>query len=256
MFLIERRRGLQGGGGTASTAHSGEGQFRGKVDEALAVARKVLDDERSGGGGGGGELRYLGDTAHTYGDKFAVVERATNATVVSTLHLLQGLGMSRPVMVAAQGWARRRRAVTLRFSSEHRCAFVRLVTRSVEDPVKRVKKNIFGGVTTTKTFHDETDYHWRYTQHWTLALISMRHRGGGDGGDREDGEDGRDGGGDGGGDGGDGGDGEEDGGFVEDRVILGERSGNRLFENQTEAMPYPGVTTMDEGEELYYELYY
>ena len=202
MFLIERRRGLQGGGGTASTAHSGEGQFRGKVDEALAVARKVLDDERSGGGG---ELRYLGDTAHTYGDKFAVVERATNATVVSTLHLLQGLGMSRPVMVAAQGWARRRRAVTLRFSSEHRCAFVRLVTRSVEDPVKRVKKNIFGGVTTTKTFHDETDYHWRYTQHWTLALISMRHRGGGDGGDREDGEDGedgRDGGGDGGGDGG------------------------------------------------------
>lgn len=101
--------------------------FREKVQAALQAARRVLGDARA-------PLRYAGDAAHAYGDKFAIVAAAVGAAAASELAALRAVGLSDELLTQALEWQRAGKTVTLQLEGAEHCTPKGHRTRVEESP--------------------------------------------------------------------------------------------------------------------------
>jgi hypothetical protein len=71
-------------------------EFRAKVDSALDTVRRLLDTTKH-------PVRAA-DVAHTYADKFALVESATSAALTSVGTAFEALGMTSATLDSMRKW--------------------------------------------------------------------------------------------------------------------------------------------------------
>mmetsp|Transcript_26534 Transcript_26534/g.66767 ORF Transcript_26534/g.66767 Transcript_26534/m.66767 type:complete len:940 (-) Transcript_26534:58-2877(-) len=142
-----------------------ETRFRRKMEKALSTVRKVLENER--------HPEVPADVDHEYRDKFSLADVLSQTYVGAMLNSLQSLGLDRAKLEelyekAEQG----KRAVTLRLTSEEKCAFDREETRKVDSDTQHVTtwKGAIGGMISraTKTVTKVTEYFWHFRVHYEL----------------------------------------------------------------------------------------
>jgi hypothetical protein len=128
-----------------------EHRFQAQVRSALATVRTLLENER--------QPHLPSEVPHQYIDKYLLAEFLTNTSFAALLNALQLLGISNAVLHTLIDWAKQR-SVTLRFTAEERCEFVREETRKEESKDQRVVENTFLGKFTHKTVTTITEYFW------------------------------------------------------------------------------------------------
>jgi len=141
-------------------------QFHAKLERAMERVRLVLHTNRA--------PCFAADVHHKYQDKYMLAESMTNAALASQTNALASLGLTCDQIEQMRTWAQTS-AVSLRFQSEERCAFVREESREVEDPTKRVVEGgvigVFAGKLTSKTVTKVTEYFWKYDASYELLAV-------------------------------------------------------------------------------------
>jgi hypothetical protein len=114
---------------------------------------------------------YLFSVSCTY----RLVEAQLSAFAVSVTQALGLVGLSDEVLQQLRSWSAGGSAVTLRFTRESRCLFVREVTREVESPNKSVSEWSQGGRPVETYSHrivtTVTDYYWSWGGSWSLSAF-------------------------------------------------------------------------------------
>jgi hypothetical protein len=150
-------------------------RFLARVDEALAITRRVLGDAR---------CPVLPDAVeHAYSDKFALAETTLSAAAASCLQALQLAGLDAAALATARAWAASGAEVTLRLRADTRCAFAREAVRELASPQAVVTTEVSAGAgapvhetTRTSVATRVTEYFWRFESIWALDVF----RGAGD----------------------------------------------------------------------------
>jgi hypothetical protein len=93
-----------------------EYRFRQQVERALKSVKTVLDTTKQPG--------FPHDIAHTYGDKYAMINVLTNNMIGATLNCLALLGMTQEKLAQMKEFGHRH-SVTLRFASKESCWYSR-----------------------------------------------------------------------------------------------------------------------------------
>ena len=108
---------------------------------------------------------YPGDVPHEYNDKYVLAEFLTSTCLAAEINALEYLGLSADHLQQLREWSAEK-AVTLRFSTEERCAFDRKETRKVESDTERVTSLKMGDYA-AKITNKVRKSHWRgYCQNW------------------------------------------------------------------------------------------
>ena len=157
-----------------------QASFNARLEEALAVAEKVLGQDKLGC------VSSPSDVEHGYVDKFCLATAQVNAAVVSLLDALKVAGLDACALAAARDHAAASSA-TLRFAATTSCAFSREAVREEEGKI-RVKatslresvESVISGVSTTSVSTLHTDYFWMFSWSWSLELYRGSGRGEGD----------------------------------------------------------------------------
>lgn len=135
-------------------------EVRQQIDQAVTVVRKSLDATRN--------PQHPSEVAHTYDDKFGIVELATRAALAVQLNTLaNGFGLT-PERVQALQAARGNKTVTLRYDGSTTCAFRETRTREEESATRLEKQSVLGK-TTYKSVTTITEHFWKYTVGWSAA---------------------------------------------------------------------------------------
>lgn len=141
-----------------------ESEFRARVDAALRRIRTVLDNTRN--------PQYPADVPHKYDDKYLLAEFLTRISVAAVLQSLDSIGLTPQKLAQLREWARVR-SVTLRFTAQEDCKFLREEVRKVESAHEIVteKTGFLGGKTTKteKVVTTITEYFWRFDFNYELA---------------------------------------------------------------------------------------
>jgi hypothetical protein len=98
--------------------------FEERVRLALRVVERVLLQAK--------RPALASDVPHTYSDKYALVESATNVGVLALLHVFELLGLSQDGVLLMVEWSASR-AVRLEFRMQEACSFDRKEEREVEE---------------------------------------------------------------------------------------------------------------------------
>ena len=143
-----------------------EGVFQNKVDEVLKTVRTVLSTEKN--------PTRPADCAHTYDDKYQIVERGVRAGVASFLNAFDLLGANADAFDKMMAWTLARRSVTLRLQSEETCTFIKKASRDVESATKHVTEyegSVFGKEKVThKTVTTITEWFWKFEYNYTISV--------------------------------------------------------------------------------------
>jgi len=100
-------------------------RFHQQVDSALSKIETILDTTRN--------PRYTEEKDHTYNDKFGLAEFLTNTAMAAQANALERLGMDNEIFQKLHSLsAKEKCSVTLRFTSEESCDFVKEQTVDVE----------------------------------------------------------------------------------------------------------------------------
>ncbi|CAK9022758.1 unnamed protein product [Durusdinium trenchii] len=120
------------------------------------------------------------DTDVQGADKFALVERVTQLTLASQVNCFEAilglhkeiLGLEAPKWMEVKRWAERAE-VSLRFTAEERCSFLREETREVEDASRSVTEFSVGYAMglTSKTVTKETQFFWNFEVTYKVELL-------------------------------------------------------------------------------------
>ena len=152
--------------GTGLEAYSRE-RFLARLDEALAVTRRVLGEARC--------PVLPGGVDHAYADKYALVETTLSAAAASTLQALQAWGLDGAKLGTCREWAASGAEVTLRLRGSSRCAFAREEQRELALPQKVVVKEVRAGGAAPQTTRTSvstlvTEYLWKFDAAWELDV--------------------------------------------------------------------------------------
>jgi len=143
-------------------------RFERQVNEALIVAERVLTAARCG--------QLPAERDHGYGDKYDLAQTDISAAVVSSLQTLQTLGLTGDALRTLRSWAAGGQAVTLRFTAESKCTFVKETKREEDRPHSMTTtESIAGAVVTaltTKVTTSITEFVWSYESSWALDAYS------------------------------------------------------------------------------------
>jgi len=115
------------------------------------------------------------DAAHTYDDKYALVELQVINAAAATMHALHRAGASYSALATMARWADGGQAVTLRLSHVAGTRLVGKVERREEGPaLETVSTNFMGmeSTTTTRVVHIVEDYEWASSRNWTLTAFA------------------------------------------------------------------------------------
>ncbi len=88
---------------------------------------------------------------HKYDDKYALAEFVTNCALAAQFNVLELLGLSDAGIKRLKEWSKQR-TVTLRFTAEERCTYLREETRKVEsgdEYVTEVDSSVIGRIKRT-----------------------------------------------------------------------------------------------------------
>ena len=131
------------------------------LQRALVEMRKVLDATRN--------PKIPADVEHTYDDKYAVVNQATQAALVAQLNILcDGFGLSAGKLAQLQKLAaENHKTVILRFDQSSSCEYADTVEHEVEGPAI-VSKGLFGK-TTHKNITRVIHHVWKYEVEWAIS---------------------------------------------------------------------------------------
>ena len=113
---------------------------------------------------------------HTYEDKYLLTEFLCNMGLASQLTCLGQLGVRAAQLAQLKAWADAGNAVTLRFRTEERCAFLRAETREQEAPTKTVLTSSGGTGTphntvTASVVTTVKEFLWRLDHAWELLAL-------------------------------------------------------------------------------------
>ena len=106
-----------------------EAQFRIRIDKALARVKTLLENSRN--------PQYATEVPHKYDDKYLLADTATNGAIRAHLVTLEQLGLTGAQLGQLKEWSSTR-SVTLRFTSEEKCTFLRKTVREVQSDTKSV----------------------------------------------------------------------------------------------------------------------
>ena len=179
-----------------------EQRFRGNVETALVKVKQILEANRS--------LSTPENVPHTYTDKYLLANVLTSTAIASHLDCLSALGLQAADLLKLKEWSKSR-SITIQFSAEEHCDFLREVKRDVESDTKVVTEvSVLGkaaDVFKTRVVTTITEYFWAFTSNISLSA----YRGVGD---------------------------EEKG----DRIVIFSRSsGRQEIKTSTKTAPYPEV---------------
>ncbi|MCS6901257.1 MAG: hypothetical protein RMJ98_16530, partial [Myxococcales bacterium] len=147
-----------------------EARFRRNIDAALQSIRTILDHTKN--------PCYPEDVPHRYEDKFLLAEFLTRTATVAVLQGLGALGLSSEGLAKLLAWSRIH-PVTLRFTAEERCKFLREETRQEESTQQHTieKRSLQGGNTTTtaKIITTVKEYFWSFEFSYELVAYQGNH---------------------------------------------------------------------------------
>ena len=192
-----------------STAVRSEAEMRRDLERVLQEMRRVLDATRT--------PRHAAEVPHTYFDKYACVERASQAALVAQLNVLcDGFGLNQAVLRKLFDDAKSsNQTVTLRFEQSSTCTYVpancwivgllpivrvlhscclrvhflfaiacSVVCSSYVDTIQRdeeaphrVERRGLFGKTTYKHITRVIEHVWRYQVHWRISAYCGRLEG-------------------------------------------------------------------------------
>eukprot|EP01064_Diplonema_japonicum_P028213 TRINITY_DN4274_c0_g8_i1.p1 TRINITY_DN4274_c0_g8~~TRINITY_DN4274_c0_g8_i1.p1 ORF type:complete len:913 (+),score=223.43 TRINITY_DN4274_c0_g8_i1:28-2739(+) len=128
------------------------------VHNAMEQVKKVLSVERT--------PKLPEEVHHKYDDKFALAEFLVEAAVPAQLHCLEILGLGKDgLSKAREKCCEQKKTVTLRFTSEERCTFIKEETKTVSNPTKNVTEVGIGATIkriTSKSTMKVTTWHWNF----------------------------------------------------------------------------------------------
>lgn len=148
------------------------------VQAALNQVSKILDTEAR-------PVRLLAadETEHTYDDKFSVAENLTStAKTAFTTVLQEALGLITPEQqsLVADKWLKKNNEqVTIRFSAQDSCTFLKEADVQVSDGTYKTEvksSNGFLGSSTTSremtSYRTVKEYHWKVEMQYKLSLYA------------------------------------------------------------------------------------
>lgn len=134
-------------------------EFTNKVDASLLQVKKLLSLNKT--------IGLIGDTSHSYQDKFIVTNNVTNAMLSSCLLLFEELGFTSESIQALCLQAQASH-VSLRFESKETCVFVEETTKSVENPHStQTTTGMLSSV--TKSYTKVTEYTYKFNVTYILS---------------------------------------------------------------------------------------
>mmetsp|Transcript_11845 Transcript_11845/g.21116 ORF Transcript_11845/g.21116 Transcript_11845/m.21116 type:complete len:390 (-) Transcript_11845:257-1426(-) len=105
-----------------------------KMARVLERVQQVLDTNRA--------PVLPSKAAHTYQDKFLMVERAGNSGLGALQYLLGVLGLDQAKTDLLQEWSKSGSAITLQFEADFKCHFLRTTESQEESPQKQVVEGL------------------------------------------------------------------------------------------------------------------
>uniref|UniRef100_A0A7S2RJ65 Uncharacterized protein n=1 Tax=Mucochytrium quahogii TaxID=96639 RepID=A0A7S2RJ65_9STRA len=137
------------------------GRFRNEMEKALVTVRKIVGAEK--------EPVYPSELSHEYGDKYLLVERAANSSLMACMTSLEMFGLSKEQLGMLKNWAKSGKTVTLVLTREETSEFDR--KEEVKQDGKTTKVSTFMGVKhTEKIVTTITDYHWKFSVKYKLFV--------------------------------------------------------------------------------------
>lgn len=100
--------------------------FKQKVAQLLERLKTLLDSARL--------PQIAADVAHSYDDKFLLVEFLTKGALAGTIVALEALGLTEASLKQILVWRASLPSVTVRFAASEATSFIREVTREIEGP--------------------------------------------------------------------------------------------------------------------------
>mmetsp|Transcript_20808 Transcript_20808/g.57803 ORF Transcript_20808/g.57803 Transcript_20808/m.57803 type:complete len:1057 (+) Transcript_20808:140-3310(+) len=152
-------------------------KFEKAVEEAKESVKRVLDIDRSP------NLRLAEDVDHEYTDKYKLANLLTNTAIISTLEVLDGLGLTRDVLRTIDRTNQSGKATTMRFESTETRTLVKEET--VDIPLARSKivkedttelkdfgtEDRSGTKTTIETIVDRVNrQHYKIDKNWEISI--------------------------------------------------------------------------------------
>src|SRR3990167_362268 len=144
-----------------------ESRFKTQVAEATESIKRILPQGR--------KLKYIGEVDHTYADKFLLAEYLANSTLAALLNCFEQLGINEENLKKIQEWVKSNKTVTIRFSGDEKCSFLREKKR-VEEPSTVYQSEYSTSIVkvlvkrASKIFTTLTDYYWRYDVNYELSV--------------------------------------------------------------------------------------
>ena len=138
--------------------------FRGKVNQAIVEARKVLGTARA--------PALPENVSHTYDDKYLLAEIGTRSTILALRnaldHTSQGAFTANLPLLTT--WMRDGKTVTMQTEAEELCAFVKTTTRDVKSTTSQVTEStgFLGGKSKKESFTVTKikEHEWTFTVNW------------------------------------------------------------------------------------------
>lgn len=139
-------------------------EFRKRVDEALARAARVLENERN--------PKLAEGVPHSYADKYLLAEHVTGVAMAATMAALESMvGLDTQKLKQLLAWQRSGRSVTLRLKGEERTEYDREEKRDEEHSTSHeLKIGTFKRV--DKTVTTITEHFWRFTFSWEVFAFA------------------------------------------------------------------------------------
>lgn len=142
-----------------------EERFRSSVDCALKQISNVLETTRK---------PLLAECVpHNYQDKYTLAEFIVNSMLQAQFECLKLIGIDSTALNKLKSWSKNF-AVTILFSSEHECTFVREETRKEESNTHLEQQIETSKGTSTATFKvitKKTDYFWKFNVHYEFRAF-------------------------------------------------------------------------------------
>jgi len=134
-----------------------------KMARVLERVQQVLDTNRA--------PVLPSKAAHTYQDKFLMVERAGNSGLGALQYLLGVLGLDQAKTDLLQEWSKSGSAITLQFEADFKCHFLRTTESQEESPQKQVIEGFQEEAIVSKVVTTITEHFWHVAHGYRLVII-------------------------------------------------------------------------------------
>lgn len=142
--------------------------FKAGIDHALEEVKKVLENNRN--------PLPPSEVAHSYDDKYVLVESTINTFLSSLVNCLQPLGLQQEHLAQLRSWAAAGKSVQLSLEATEECIFLRKEKRkeeSAQQQVTTIETSILPKMEfSSKTVKTITEWFWSFSAEYKLHCFS------------------------------------------------------------------------------------